>query len=128
MLFRSFLDHNEIRHVKREFEQFQRMRQQAGKTVSTTHNPFVTPQSKLKLSVGHARKYSLPMKARRHSDQYACLDGHQPPVLGEMATIMVPQRPIRSSLPESDIQEQYEKVPMHKADTLPRLHPKKILD
>ena len=124
-----FLDHNEIRHVKRDFEQFQRMRQQAGKTVSTTHNPFVTPQSKLKLSVGHPRKYSLPMKARRHSDQYACLDAHQPPVPGEMATIMVPQRPIRSSLPESDLPEQFEKIPMHKADTLPRLHPRKhILD
>lgn len=69
-----FLDHNEITHIKREFQYFTATCENSGGIVSTKHNPFVTPQSKLKLSLGgvggaHGRSYTLPLKTRRHSDQ-----------------------------------------------------------
>lgn len=113
-----YLDHNEIRHVRRDFEYFQRMRQQEGKVVSANHNPFVTPQSKLKLSVGNPRKYSLPIKTRRYSDQYANFtkDGQQP----DRMSVPILQRPTRASMPESELQEEVEKLAMRRADTLPR--------
>lgn len=97
------LDDNEIRSVRRDFSVYQATMESAGKVVSLKNNPFVTPQSKLKLSLaGIGGPPNLPIRSRRLSDQY------------EREAV---RRPARVSLPvNSDIEQPAE----YKADTLPR--------
>ena len=99
------LDDNEIRSVKREFSMFQANMEAVGNVVSLKNNPFVTPQSKLKLSLaGIGAPNPMALKTRRLSDQY------------ERDMI---KRPARISLPVgSDKLDNLE----YKADTLPRSH------
>ena len=65
------LDHNEITHIKSDFQVYQTEREQASANISVKNNPFVTPQSKLKLSTGslHPRTQSLTLQNRRCSQQ-----------------------------------------------------------
>lgn len=66
------LDDNEIRSVRREFSMYQAHMEAAGKVVSLKNNPFVTPHSKLKLSLAGIGGQPLPLslRTRRLSDQY----------------------------------------------------------
>ena len=106
------LDDNEITHVKRDFQYYQAQKESAGKIVSTKHNPFVTPGSKLKLSVGsmHPRSGSVGsaqmLRTRRHSDQH------------ERAMLEYGRH--RVSLPEGELHIQLGTFPRRKATTLPR--------
>ena len=97
------LDNNEIRSIKREFKQFKSVKIGAGAVVSLDNNPFVTPESKTKLSLaGILPPIPQPLRTRRYSDQFE----------RESA-----RRPIRVSLPMTS--ETGERVE-YKADTLPR--------
>ena len=98
------LDDNEIRNIRREFNQFQAVRSASGAVISLKNNPFVTPQSKIKLSlVGIGGPPSLQqLKTRRYSDQF------------ERESV---RRPTRVSLPMTS---ETERVMEYKADTLPR--------
>lgn len=98
------LDGNEITHVKRDFQQYQAQKESEGKLVSTKYNPFVTPGSKLKLSVGSMHRTSSfgtvqMLKTRRHSDQY------------ERAIL---ERRHRVSLPEGELHIQLGSFPRRK--------------
>lgn len=96
------LDDNEIRNVRRDFSVYQANMEGAGKVISLKNNPFVTPQSKLKLSLaGIGGLPNLPLRTRRLSDQY------------EREAV---RRPARVSLPVSSEGGHAE----YKADTLPR--------
>lgn len=65
------LDDNEIRHVKRDFKIFQsEMEAKPGVIINTRNNPFFTPQSRMKLSVGSMHMAHSGLKTRRFSDQY----------------------------------------------------------
>lgn len=98
------LDDNEIRSVRREFSVYQANMESAGRVVSLKNNPFVTPQSKLKLSLaGIGGPPMLPLRTRRLSDQYE---------RGEAT-----KRPARISLPVSSEAEHNTE---YKAETLPR--------
>lgn len=113
------LDDNEIRHVKRDFKIYQGdMKSKPGTRVTITmeNNPYFTPQSRMKLSVGSMSHPGL--KTRRFSDQYE----------QEVAS----RRPIRTSQP-APVHHGWasDSVPMnmslmdrrevdYKADTLPR--------
>ncbi len=107
------LGNNEIRSIRREFKQFKSQRTTAGAVISLENNPFVTPQSKTKLSLaglGIAPPIQ-PLRTRRHSDQY------------EREAV---RRPTRVSLPMTS---EAERAMMYKADTLPRIsasHSKKL--
>ena len=97
------LDDNEIRSVKREFSVYQANMEALGKLVSMKNNPFVTPQSKLKLSLAGIGPPNLAhLRTRRLSDQYE----HEST-----------RRPARVSLP---INSELEHTTEYKADTLPR--------
>ena len=97
------LDDNEIRSVRREFTMYQATMEGAGKVISLKNNPFVTPQSKLKLSLaGIGGPPKLPLRTRRLSDQYE-----------REAT----RRPARVSLP---VNSEMDRTMEFKADTLPR--------
>jgi leucine-rich repeat protein SHOC2 len=100
------LDDNEIRSVRREFSVYQANMESAGKVVSLKNNPFVTPQSKLKLSLaGIGGPPNLAgIRSRRLSDQY------------ERESV---RRPARVSLPINSESES-EQHGKYKADTLPR--------
>ena len=95
------LDDNEIRSVKREFSVYQAHMEAAGKVISLKNNPFVTPHSKLKLSLAGIGPPKIPLRTRRLSDQY------------EREAI---RRPTRVSLPVNSEVGHTE----YKADTLPR--------
>ena len=102
------LDNNEITHIKRDFQHFTAQCELNGAVISTKHNPFVTPQSKLKLSLGNmggrGRSYTLPFKTRRHSDQYEhASEGRKP----------------RTSLPDQDIAAE---LKFRKVGSLPHMH------
>jgi len=98
------LDNNEIRSIKREFKQFKSIKTGAGAIISLESNPFVTPESKTKLSLaGIVPSSSQPLRTRRYSDQFE----------REAA-----RRPIRVSLPMTS--ETAERIVEYKADTLPR--------
>ena len=65
------LDDNEIRNVKRDFSTYQANMESMGKVISLKNNPFVTPQSKLKLSLaGIGSAPNFPVRTRRLSDQH----------------------------------------------------------
>ena len=104
------LDDNEIRSVRREFSMYQAHMEAIGKVVSLKNNPFVTPQSKLKLSLaGIGGSPKLPLRTRRLSDQ------HEREAM---------RRPARVSLPvAAEVENDYSK----KADTLPRAATSRIL-
>ena len=98
------LDDNEIRSVKREFTMYQATMEAAGKVVSMKNNPFVTPHSKLKLSLaGIAPPNMSHLRTRRLSDQYE----HE-----------ASRRPARVSLPVTS--EMEHNPTEYKAETLPR--------
>lgn len=102
------LEDNEIRNVRREFVMYQASMEAMGNVVSLKNNPFVTPQSKLKLSlVGIGGSPSLPqLMTRRYSDQFE----------REVSS----RRPARVSLPVSEKERAKEHATDYKADTLPR--------
>lgn len=107
------LGNNEIRSIRKEFKQFQSHRTAEGAIISLENNPFVTPQSKTKLSLAGIGGIPpmQPLRTRRHSDQY------------EREAI---RRPTRVSLPMTS---EKERVIEYKADTLPRIsasHSKKL--
>lgn len=95
------LDDNEIRSVRRDFFMYQANMEAKGKVISLKNNPFVTPQSKLKLSLAGIGPPKLPLRTRRMSDQYQR---------------EASRRPTRVSLPVTDIDHTTE----YKANTLPR--------
>ncbi len=98
------LDDNEIRSVKREFTVYQASMEAMGKVVSMKNNPFVTPQSKLKLSLaGLGPPNMTHLRTRRLSDQHE----HESS-----------RRPARVSLPVADLE--HTTSTEYKADTLPR--------
>lgn len=94
------LDHNEITHVKREFQHYQVQRESNSAVISTNNNPFVTPGSKLKLSLsGIQGPSSLVLKSRRHSDQFE--------------RIAALERKPRVSLPEGDLKSDVQQIRHH---------------
>lgn len=93
-------DDNEIRSVRRDFSMYQSTMEAKGSIINLKNNPFVTPQSKLKLSLAGIGMPPMPLKTRRLSDQYE----HE----GS-------RRPARVSLPVTS-----EDHMEFKADTLPR--------
>ena len=104
-----FLDDNEIRNLRRDFTTYRSSMESMGSVISMKNNPFVTPQSKLKLSLAGISPPQIPLKTRRLSEQFE----------REGAT----RRPARVSLPinSDSVHKEY------KADTLPRtsgFHPK----
>ena len=118
------LDNNEIRHIPRDFKLFQgEMEMKTGVTFNMKNNPFFTPQSRMKLSVGSMHAPHSGLKTRRFSDQYE--------------REVTSRRPMRTSQPAPHPSWASESVPMnmslmdrsvhvhtqqqsHKIDTLPR--------